>query len=163
MSENHHVLLLDFTDRESCRAAFEDAEHLPGLRQSAIVERLADGTLDFPVSQVRGAGASTVGAGVVGGLAGLLAGPIGGLLGWAAGTALGSAAENRRDTDGGAGLIVLSEQVENGHSLLVLDVVETSPEPVDRLAERHHVQVRRIPADELAERVKQAQRAAEES
>ncbi|MGW2545875.1 hypothetical protein ACWC5I_34580, partial [Kitasatospora sp. NPDC001574] len=48
MSENHHVLLLDFTDRESCRAAFEDAEHLPGLRQSAIVERLADGTLDFP-------------------------------------------------------------------------------------------------------------------
>ncbi|MER6362195.1 histidine kinase [Kitasatospora sp. NPDC001527] len=163
MSENHHVLLLDFTDRAACRAAFDEAAHLPGLRQSAIVERRTDGTIDFPASQVRGAGAPTVGAGVVGGLAGVLGGPIGVLLGWAAGTALGNAAETWRDHEGGAGLIVLSEEVDEGHSLLVLDLVETSPRPADDLAARHGTTLRRLPAAELAERVKAARRAAEES
>ncbi len=163
MSENHHVLLLDFSEGDACRAAFDEAAHLPGLRQSAIVAREADGTLDFPASQVRGAGATTVGAGVVGGLAGLLGGPIGVLLGWVAGTALGNAAETRRDEEGGAGLIVLSEEVEDGHCLLVLDVVESSPEPADDLAARHGTTLRRLPADELAARVKAARRAAEEA
>ncbi|MEV6979017.1 histidine kinase [Kitasatospora sp. NPDC093806] len=163
MSDNHHVLLLDFTDRAACRTAFDEAAHLPGLRQSAIVERLADGTLEVPASQVRGAGTSTVGAGVVGGLAGLLGGPIGVLLGWVAGTALGGAAEAWRDHEGGAGLIVLAEQVDEGHSLLVLDLAEQTPEPADELAARHGVTLRRIPAAEVAERVKAARRAAEES
>ncbi|MFC5664810.1 histidine kinase [Kitasatospora misakiensis] len=161
MSENHHVLLLDFRDGADCLAAFDEAAHLPGLRQSAIVEREADGTLDFPASQVRGAGAPTVGAGVVGGLAGLLAGPIGVLLGWAAGTVLGNAAETWRDQEGGAGLIVLSEEVEDGHSMLVLDVVESSPDPADALAARHGTILRRIPAADLAARVKAARRAAD--
>ncbi|MFE2110782.1 histidine kinase [Kitasatospora sp. NPDC059463] len=160
MSENHHVLLLDFTDLAACRAAFDEAAHLPGLRQSAIVERLADGTLDFPASQVRGAGAPTVGAGVAGGLAGLLGGPIGVLLGWAAGTAIGNAAETWRDHEGGAALIVLSEEVDEGHCLLVLDLAEASPEPAEELAARHGVTLRRLPAAELADRVKAARRAA---
>ncbi|MFF7457106.1 histidine kinase [Kitasatospora sp. NPDC008115] len=162
MSENHHVLLLDFTDRAACRAAFDEAAHLPGLRQSAIVERLADGTLEVPAGQARGAGAPTVGAGVVGGLAGLLGGPIGVLLGWAAGTALGTAAEARRDHEGGAGLIVLSEEVDEGHSMLVLDLAETSPAPADDLAARHGTTLRRIPAAELAERVEAVRRAADQ-
>ncbi|MER7706764.1 histidine kinase [Kitasatospora sp. NPDC097605] len=161
MSENHQVLLLDFTDRAACRAAFDGAAHLPGLHQSAIVERLADGTLDFRAGQVRGAGAPTVGAGVAGGLAGLPGGPLGVLLGWAAGTALGTAAEARRDQEGGAGLIVLSEEVDEGHSMLVLDITEASPAPADDLAARHGVTLRRLPAAELAERVKAARRAAE--
>ncbi|MFB7470523.1 histidine kinase [Kitasatospora sp. NPDC056184] len=161
MSENHHVLLLDFTDRAACRAAFDEAAHLPGLHQSAIVERLTDGTLDFPASQVRGAGAPTVGGGVVGGLAGLLGGPIGVLLGWAAGTVLGNAAESWRDHEGGAALIVLSEEVDEGHCMLVLDIAEASPHPADELAARHGVALRRLPAAELAERVKAARRAAE--
>ncbi|MFJ4096199.1 histidine kinase [Kitasatospora sp. NPDC089913] len=161
MSENHHVLLLDFTDAAACRAAFDEAEHLPGLRQSAIVERGADGTLDFPASQVRGAGVTTVGAGVAGGIAGLLGGPIGVLLGFVAGTALGNAAETWRDHEGGAGLIVLGEEVEDGHSMLVLDTVESSPEPADELAARHGTTLRRLPADQLAARVKAARRAAE--
>ncbi|MFB6893396.1 histidine kinase [Kitasatospora sp. NPDC056327] len=163
MSENHHVLLLDFTDRDACRAAFDEAAHLPGLRQSAIVERLADGTLEVPASQVRGAGAPTVGAGVVGGLAGMLAGPIGVLLGWAAGTALGSATEHWRDHEGAAGLIVLSEEVDEGHSMLVLEIAESSPEPADEFAARHGVALRRMPSAELADRVKAARRAAGES
>ncbi|MEV4556842.1 hypothetical protein AB0K51_07565 [Kitasatospora sp. NPDC049285] len=157
MSDHHHnVLLLGFTDQAACREAYEDAMHLPGLRQVAVLERDGDGIVDIPESHVRGAGVPTVGSGLVGGLVGLLGGPIGVLLGFAAGAAIGSAAEQTEMTDGGAGLIVLSSRVENGAALLVLDLVERAPEPAHDLAAKYGAVVERISAEDFAEEVREA-------
>ncbi|MFF2040340.1 histidine kinase [Kitasatospora sp. NPDC058170] len=160
----HHVVLLTFEGGEGCHPAFEEAEHLPGIRQCAVLERSADGLLEVREGYTRGAGVATVGSGVVGGLVGLLGGPLGMLLGFAAGAALGNAAEEGRTTADGAGLIVLSARVPDGASLLVLDIRESSPEPADRLAARFGAAtVERIVADEFAEQVRAAERRAEES
>ncbi|QKW22577.1 hypothetical protein HUT16_28955 [Kitasatospora sp. NA04385] len=155
MSDHHHnVLLLGFTDREECRRAYEDAMHLPGLRQVAVLERDAEGIVDIPESHIRGAGVPTVGSGLVGGLVGLLGGPIGVLLGFAAGAAIGNAAEQTEMTDGGAGLIVLSSRVDNGRALLVADLVEHESGPADELAAKYGASVERISAEQFAEQVR---------
>ncbi|MFD7640786.1 hypothetical protein ACFV4P_09030 [Kitasatospora sp. NPDC059795] len=163
MSDHHHnVLLLGFTDPAACRRAYEDAMHLPGVRQVAVLERSEEGIVDIPESHIRGAGVPTVGSGLVGGLVGLLGGPIGVLLGFAAGAAIGNAAEQTEITDGGAGLIVLSSRVENGRALLVLDVVEHDSAPVDELAARYEASVERISAEQFAEQVRIAKDRAEQ-
>ncbi|MFJ1751727.1 histidine kinase [Kitasatospora sp. NPDC088134] len=163
MSDHHHnVLLLGFTDPADCRAAYEKAKHLPGLRQVAVVERDAEGVLDFPESHVRGAGVPTVGSGLVGGLVGLLGGPIGVLLGFAAGAALGNAAEQSELTEGGAGLILLSSRVEDGRALLVVDLVEHEHGPADALAAEYGATVERLAAEEFAAQVRAAEKKAEQ-
>lgn len=159
---HHNVLLLGFEDRARCRLAYEDAIHLPGARQVAVLERDAEGILDVPESHIRGAGVPTVGSGLVGGLVGLLGGPIGVLLGFAAGAAIGNAAEQAEITDGGAGLIVLSSRVENGRALLVVDLVEDETGPADALAAKYGAAVERISAEQFAEQVRIAEERAEE-
>ncbi|RKE22288.1 hypothetical protein [Streptomyces sp. TLI_171] len=164
MSDHHHnVLLLGFTDPAACRRAYEDAMHLPGVRQVAVLERDAEGIVDIPESHIRGAGVPTVGSGLVGGLVGLLGGPIGVLLGFAAGAAIGNAAEQTEMTDGGAGLIVLSSRVDNGKALLVVDLVEHENGPADELAASYGAPVERISAEEFAEQVRVAKEKADQS
>ncbi|MEU1422990.1 histidine kinase [Kitasatospora sp. NPDC005751] len=161
MTDQHNVVLLTFPDPSACRPAFEEAEHLPGLRQAAVLERSADGLLETKDGYARGAGVATVGSGVVGGLIGLLGGPIGSLLGFAAGAALGNAAEEGRAATGGAGLIVLSPRVPDGAAVLVLDIREASPAPADEFAARHGATVERIDAEDFAGQVRAAEERAE--
>ncbi|BFV57683.1 hypothetical protein KCMC57_up27870 [Kitasatospora sp. CMC57] len=161
MTDQHNIVLLAFADPAACRSALAQAEHLPGLRQAAVLERSADGLLEMGDSFARGAGLPTVGSGVVGGLLGLLGGPVGAFLGFAAGAALGNAAEQERGATGGAGLIVLGPRVADGTGLLVLDIKEESAEPVNTFAADHGSTVERLPADDFAEQVRAAEEAAD--
>ncbi len=162
INERDHVLLLSFTDAERCRAAFEEAKNLPGLRQSAILARTSDEDLRVLDGYVRRAGIPTLGSSVVGMLIGLIGGPVGGFLGLSAGALLGNAAEAKNLTDGGAALITLSTRVEANSSLLILDARESSAEPADALAQAYGVRLERLPAAEFAEQVREVERAADQ-
>ncbi|OKK22276.1 hypothetical protein AMK16_03685 [Streptomyces sp. CB00455] len=163
MADSHQMLLISFTGPAAGRAAFQEALGLPGLRQAAVLERSPDGLLHVPESHVHGSGIATAGGGLAGGLVGLLGGPVGVFLGTAAGAALGSAAENQQLREDGAGLIMLSSRVDDGASLLVLDVHESSPQPADDLARRHGGILERVPAKDFAAQVRAAERAAEQA
>ncbi|WP_411104742.1 histidine kinase [Streptomyces sp. cmx-4-9] len=163
MADSHQVLLISFKDPAAARAAYEESLELPGLQQAALMERSADGLLDVPETHVHGAGRRTAGGGLVGGLIGMLGGPLGVLLGTAAGAALGGAVENQQQLESGAGLIVLSSRIDDGTSLLVVDVEEETPEPGDALARRHGGVLERMSAAELTARVSAAEKAAEEA
>ncbi|MFD9684611.1 histidine kinase [Kitasatospora sp. NPDC001309] len=163
MSEQHNVVLLTFPDGDAWRPAFDEAQHLPGLRYAAAMERSADGLLEIKDTFTRGAGVATVGSGVLGGLVGLLGGPVGVLLGFAAGAALGNAAEERAASEGGAALIVLSPRVPDGGALVAVEVREASPGPADELAAKHGASVERIDEHAFTEQVRAAERKAEES
>lgn len=157
----HQIVLLPFQQQDACLRAFEEAKHLPGLRQAAVVSRDADGELTMPETHSRGVGVPTIGAGLVGGAIGLLGGPLGALIGFAAGASLGGASELSRDQQGGAALIVLSSRIGNGASLLILDVEEHSPEHVDTLASGFGIVPERIPADEFRKLLSAAEREAD--
>lgn len=162
MSEQHNVVLLTFPDATAWRPAFEAAQHLPGLRYAAAMERSADGLLEIKDTFTRGAGVATVGSGVLGGLVGLLGGPVGVLLGFAAGAALGNAAEEHAASEGGAALIVLSPRVPDGGALVAVELRESSPGPADGLAAEHGATVERIDAHAFTEQVRAAEKKAEE-
>ncbi|RKT19170.1 hypothetical protein BX285_3623 [Streptomyces sp. 1114.5] len=162
MSEQHNAVLLTFPGPAGWRPAFDEAEHLPGLRVAAALERGTDGVLEVKDTFTRGAGVATVGSGVLGGLVGLVGGPIGVLLGFTAGAALGNAAEERFASETGAALIVLSARVPDGGALIALDVREASPDPADELAARHGATVERIDAHTFTEQVRAAEKKAEE-
>ncbi|MFJ6622947.1 histidine kinase [Kitasatospora sp. NPDC091335] len=162
MSDQHNVVLLTFPDAGAWRPAFDEAQRLPGLRMVAAMERSADGLLEVKDTFTRGAGMATVGSGVLGGLIGLLGGPVGVLLGFAAGAALGNAAEEHQAAEGGAGLIVLSPRVPDGGALLALEIRESAPGPADELAARHGAAVERIDAHDFTERIRAAEKRAEE-
>ncbi|MGW1176226.1 histidine kinase [Kitasatospora sp. NPDC002543] len=162
MSDRHNVVLLTFPDAGSWRPAFDEAQHLPGLRMAAAMERSTDGLLEIEDTFTRGAGLATVGSSVLGGLIGLLGGPVGVLLGFAAGAALGNAAEEHQASEGGAGLILLSPRVPDGGALLALEIKESAPGPADELAARHGAAVERIDAHAFAEQVRAAEKRAEE-
>ncbi|MFI5765362.1 histidine kinase [Streptomyces sp. NPDC051563] len=157
---HHHMLLITFPSSSAARPAYEEAVDLPGLRQAAVLERSPEGLLDVPESHVAGAGVPTAGAGLAGGLIGLLGGPIGVFLGTAAGVALGNAAEEGWAREGGAGMIMLSSQVEDGAALLIVDLHESDPQPADDLARRHGGTLQRLTAQEFSARVRAAERAA---
>lgn len=163
MAESHQVLLIAFKDPAAGRAAYEESLDLPGLRQAALVERSAEGLLDVPQTHVHGAGRRAAGGGLVGGLIGMLGGPLGVLMGTAAGAALGGAVENQQQLESGAGLIVLSSRIDDGTSLLVVEVDEAAPEPGDELARRHGGVLERMSAEELTAQVSAAEKAAEEA
>ncbi|GLF92651.1 histidine kinase [Streptomyces yaizuensis] len=156
----HRVVTLPFSDHGPSRAAFTEAVGLPGLRQAAVIERAADGTVDVPENQAVGVGAATVGAAATGGLIGLLAGPLGTLTGTTAGALLGDALAARRDQESTAALIVLSADVADGGALLVLDITEDSDGPVDELAARHGTTAHREQAASFTARVRKAWKSA---
>ncbi|MFI8933286.1 hypothetical protein ACIG3E_37165 [Streptomyces sp. NPDC053474] len=152
----HRVVTLAFRDPGQCRVAYADALRLPGLRQVAVLERATDGTLDVPLGENTEVGEATVGAGAVGGLLGLAAGPLGALLGATAGAALGSTLEAQREGEEYAAMILLSADVEDGTSLLVLDLKEAAEGPVDELAARYGTAARREDAKDFAARARTA-------
>ncbi|MER5770810.1 histidine kinase [Streptomyces sp. NPDC001985] len=157
----HRVVTLPFTEADRCRAAFADAKHLPGLHQAAVIERAADGTLDIPENHAVGTGTATVGGSAGGGLVGLIGGPLGVFVGMTAGALLGDAVEARRDTENTAGLILLSAGVQDGTSVLVLDIQEASDDPVDDLAARHGTTAGRESAAGFTARVRAAWKSAD--
>ncbi|MER6302705.1 histidine kinase [Kitasatospora sp. NPDC001539] len=162
MSDQHNLVLLTFPDAAGWPAAFAEAQHLPGLRMAAALERDGDGVLEVKDTFTRGAGVATVGSGLLGGLVGLLGGPVGVLLGFAAGAALGNAAEEHSATEAGAALIVLSPRVPDGGALVALEVREASPGPADELAAEHGATVERVDEHAFTEQVRAAERKAEE-
>ncbi|MFJ4188637.1 hypothetical protein [Kitasatospora sp. NPDC089509] len=162
MSEQHNLVLLTFPDTTTWRYALDGAQHLPGLRMAAALERSADGVLEIKDTFTRGAGVATVGSGLLGGLVGLLGGPVGVLLGFAAGAALGNAAEEHLATEAGAALIVLSPRVPDGGAMLALEVREASPGPADELAAQYGASVERIDEQTFTEQVRAAEKKAEE-
>ncbi|QMU70206.1 hypothetical protein [Streptacidiphilus sp. P02-A3a] len=160
MAASHTVVLLGFPDPDRCRAAFQEAKHLPGLSRAAVLARSQEGGIAPVEGYARGAVASALGAGVLGGLVGLLAGPAGAMVGFTAGAALATTAEERREFAETPALIVLGARVAEGSALLVLELHESSPGPVDGFAARHDAAPERIPAEELAHQVRAVEDAA---
>ncbi|MCX5215015.1 histidine kinase [Kitasatospora sp. NBC_00240] len=162
MPESHSMLFVTFDDPAAVRAAYDEVRELHGVRQAAVLERSAEGILDVPESWVHGAGTPTVVSGLLGGLVGLLGGPVGFFLGWTAGTVLGGATEFKRFQDAAEGLTVFSSGLAEGESMLILDLREESPDPVDAISERHGGRLVRRPAEAVEAEVRAAQQTAED-
>src|SRR5947199_4614400 len=106
------------------------------LRSAALVERTPDGTLRAPEQSDEVIGVGTASGGLIGMLAGVLGGPLGVLLGFGTGALVGGMFDVDRATSVDSALSLLSAQIPPGSTALIVDAVETTPEPLDQLAAR---------------------------
>jgi uncharacterized membrane protein len=131
------------------------------LRSAALVERKPDGTLRVPEQGDEIIGIGTTAGGLVGMLAGVLGGPLGVLLGFGTGALVGGMFDIDRATSVDSALSLLSAQIPPGSTALIVDAVESTPEPLDQFAAKFDATIQRQPATQVALEVDAAGAAAE--
>ncbi|MFF4222778.1 DUF1269 domain-containing protein [Streptomyces sp. L500] len=158
---NDNVLFLNVTGPAKGHKALDALRrvHSDGeitLREGAVIARDAEGALDFP-DAVDNTGTATAFAmgGLLGGLLGILGGPLGVLVGFGAGGLIGGAHDARAATASNAALEMLAAEVPPGSTVLMAEVREDDPGPVDR-ALTPFGEVRRYPAERVRAEVEAA-------
>jgi uncharacterized membrane protein len=131
------------------------------VRGAALVERKPDGTLRIPEQNDAVIGVGTAAGGLAGMLVGVLGGPLGVLLGLGTGALVGGVFDIDRATSVDSALALMSAQIPPGSTAMIVDAVESTPEPLDELASRFGATIERQPAAQVAVEVEAAEAAAE--
>ncbi|MFL5908772.1 MAG: DUF1269 domain-containing protein [Solirubrobacterales bacterium] len=136
-----NVLAITFADDQNAYEALTTLKELDdqdqvALTGAAVVMRNEDGSIDIKdeVGDIGYAGAAT--GGIVGLVIGILGGPLGVLVGGATGVLIGSLFDMDDVDDSESVLSELSHSVRVGHTSLMAEVSEQSPEIVDAAVER---------------------------
>ncbi|HEU4426439.1 MAG TPA: DUF1269 domain-containing protein [Pilimelia sp.] len=167
MAATESVVIIRFPQSSQAYQALSDlrglGESLTSLevRSAALVERGPDGTLRVPERDDTIIGAGTATGGLIGTLVGVLGGPLGVLLGFGTGALVGGLFDIDRVTSVDGALAQLSAQVPPGSTAVIVEAVETTPEPLDQLATRFNATIERQPAAQVAAEVESAAAAAE--
>ncbi len=167
MSTTESVVIVRFPESSQAYQALSELRGLSEsltsleLRGAALVERTPDGTLRVPEQSDQIIGTGTAAGGLLGMLAGVLGGPLGVLLGFGTGALVGGAFDIDRATTVDSALSLLSAQITPGSTALIVDAVETTPEPLDQFAGRFGASIQRQPAAQVAAEVAAADAAAE--
>ena len=131
-----NVIAVTFEDDSNAYLALTALKELDNqqqldLKQAAVVIRNADGHVDIK-DDIGGAGATgTATGGIVGLLIGILGGPFGILIGGATGLLVGSLFDMDDADDTESVLSDISRSVQVGHTSLLAEVDEQSPEVAD--------------------------------
>ncbi len=161
MSE-HNVLVVKFPDHSAAFEAFASLAPVRGVKAAAVVAREADGRLSVPEQSGGGSKGFWTGS-LVGAFVGILAGPLGVLLGWSAGAIVGSSFDWKREADEEDGVSVLSERIEPGSNVLMVEAEESDHDTLDNLFSPLQGDVLRLTADEVDAEVTQANEQAKEA
>lgn len=134
--ERHSVISVSFTPDENAYAALTklkelDAQSQLGLKEAAVVVRGDGGEIAVKdrigASHFEGAASG----GVLGVLVGIIGGPLGVLIGGAYGLMVGSLVDVADVDRSESVLIEISASVKAGHTAVLAEVAEQSPEVVD--------------------------------
>ncbi len=167
MAATESVVIIRFKQSSE---AYQAVSELRGLGESlssldvrgaALVERTPDGTLRVPEQSDEIIGVGTAAGGLLGMLAGVLGGPLGVLLGFGTGALVGGVFDADRASTVDSALALLSAQIPPGTTALIIDAVETTPEPLDQFAARFGASAQRQPAAQVEIEVEAAAAAAE--
>jgi uncharacterized membrane protein len=167
MAATESVVIIRFPQSSQAYQALSELRGVAGspdsleVRSAALVERRPDGTLYVPEGDDAVIGVGAASGGLIGMLAGVIGGPLGVLLGFGAGALVGGVFDADRATSVDSALSLLSAQIPPGSTALVVEAVETTPEPLDALAARFQATVERQPAAQVAVEVEAAEAAAE--
>ena len=167
MTINKSIAVVRFPEASQAYQALSELRQLDAgltgmeLRSAALLERRPDGTLRMPEGGDASIGAGTTTGGLVGMLIGVLGGPLGVLLGFGTGALVGGVVDIDRVTKVDGTLALLSREIAPGSTVLILEVAETTPVPLDQLAARFDATVERQPASAVIAEVEAAAEATE--
>jgi len=166
-----NVLAVNFVDDANAYEALSKLKELDGQGQigvegAAVVARAEDGsiTVKDEVGDSRYTGTAT--GGIIGLVIGILGGPFGVLLGGATGVLIGSLFDLDDADDTESVLEEISRSARAGHTALLAQVSEQSPDAVDAAVERLGGTVVRRPVEDVEAEIaaaEDAQRAAKQA
>jgi uncharacterized membrane protein len=134
-----------------------------GLEGAAVVAREEDGKLIQKATLGDGDWEGTAGGGIIGVVVGILGGPLGVLIGGATGVLVGSLFDMQDADDTDSVLADIAKSIEGGHTSLLAEVVEQSPEVVDTAMARLNGTVLRRSLDDVEAEVAAAEKAQREA
>jgi len=163
-----NVLVVNFDQDANAYEALTKVKELGGqgqvdLTAAAVVVRAEDGQLEVKDETGGGTIVGTATGGTLGLLIGILGGPLGVLLGGATGLLVGSLFDMEDDEDTESVLSEISTAVRPGHTALLAQVDEQSPEVIDTAMAQLSGTVLRRPVAEVEGEIAaaaEAQRAA---
>jgi uncharacterized membrane protein len=133
---SYNVIAVSYHDDNNAYAALSQLKELDSqgrirLDEASVVERLEDGRVVEKDQADSNFPTITVGAGLLGLLVGIIGGPVGMLIGGTSGLFAGSLVDlgDLDDTESALGQISSSAKV--GHTTLLAEVAEQSPEVID--------------------------------
>jgi len=155
-------LVVDFPQASTAFEAFSAVRQVAGIEAAAVVARDKEGHLSVPENTVGGGSGFWTGS-LIGALVGVLGGPFGVLLGWSAGALIGTEYDWGKTMDDGDNLSVLSERIQPGSNVLMVEATESDAAALDAVLTGLQGHVVRIPAAEVAAEVEQADRQGKEA
>ncbi|MVU77169.1 DUF1269 domain-containing protein [Nocardia sp. ET3-3] len=102
------------------------------LRSAAVLSRTPDGRFELRDGADDFEGLATVGGGLAGSLVGVLGGPLGVLLGGSLGALTGGVGDAARADESDGAIELFSRYVQPGRTALLIELVEYTPEVLDR-------------------------------
>jgi uncharacterized membrane protein len=159
-----NVIAVSFAQDSNAYEALTDLKELANqgqisLEGAAVVARAADGKLDEKDTISEGDWDGTASGGIIGLLVGILGGPLGVLIGGATGVLIGSLFDMEDADDTDSVLADIAKSVDRGHTSLLAEIVEQSPEVVDTAMARLGGTVLRRPLDDVEAEVAAAEKA----
>jgi len=167
-SSAYNVIAVSFDPDTNAYAALTalkelDAQQRLSLQSAAVVVRGADGQIDIKDQVGNDEFAGTAGGGLLGVLVGILGGPLGVLLGGSYGLMVGSLVDLGEAEQSESVLSQISASVKPGHTALLAEVNEQSPEVVDTAVAELGGTVLRRPVAEVEAEIAAAEEAQREA
>ena len=167
-TSTYNVIAVSFDPDTNAYAALTalkelDAQHRLSLQAAAVVVRGEDGKIDIKDEVGADEFAGTAGGGLLGVLVGILGGPLGVLLGGTYGLMVGSLVDLGEAEESESVLSQISASVKPGHTALLAEVDEQSPEVVDTAVAQLGGTVLRRPVAEVEAEIAAAEEAQREA
>jgi len=153
-SRQLNVVVVGFDDNSKAYEALTSLKELDSqgqleCRAAAVVVRDDDGKVIVKDETGESYGVGTATGGIIGLLIGVIGGPLGVLLGGATGLLVGSLFDLEKEFDTKSALSHISNSVKVGHTALLAEVSEPSPEVLDSDMARLSGEVFRHPVQEV--------------
>jgi uncharacterized membrane protein len=136
-----------------------DSQHQVDLGAAAIIVRHEDGQLEIKDEIAEDGVSGTASGGILGLLIGVLFGPFGVLIGGATGLLIGSLFDLDDEDDTESVLADISRYARAGHTTLLAEVGEPSPDVIDTAMSELGADVLRRPADDVEAEIAAAEEA----
>ncbi len=164
----YNVISVSFDPDTNAYAAFTKLNELGSQGQmkveaAAVIERGDDGQIVVKDSVGSGEFAGAAGGGVLGFMIGIIGGPLGVLVGSTYGLLAGSLIDLGEAEQSESALAQMSASVKPGHTAIVAQVTEQSPEVVDTAMERLGGSVLRRSTDDVEAEIAAAEKAQREA
>jgi uncharacterized membrane protein len=163
-SSPNNVIVVSFEDDPNAYEAMTnlkelDSQHQVELRGAAIIVRHEDGQLEIKDEIADDGVSGTASGGILGLLIGVLFGPFGVLIGGATGLLVGSLFDLDDDDETESVLADISRYARVGHTTLLAEIREPSPEVIDAAMAQLGGNVLRRPADDVEAEIAAAEEA----